>query len=93
MQRQITRLTLGRLRRLPPTLQGIAWMVLSGLVFGVLNALLRLITLHVPPIETQFLRYLSGALVMLPFILRAGLRAYNPNGRTRTAGQSLETPP
>jgi drug/metabolite transporter (DMT)-like permease len=57
-------------------------MVLSGLVFGVLNALLRLITQHVPPIETQFLRYLSGALVMLPFVLRAGLRAYNPNGLT-----------
>jgi len=80
MHRHIGRLTVARLGRLPPTLQGIAWMVLSGLAFGVLNALLRVITQQVPPIEAQFLRYVSGALVMLPFVLRAGFRAYNPNG-------------
>lgn len=65
---------------LRPSMQGMAWMVLSGAVFGVLNALLRVITQQLPPIEAQFLRYLSGALVMLPFILRVGFRAYNPNG-------------
>jgi len=65
---------------LRPVMQGIAWMVLSGMVFGVLNALLRIITLQLPPIEAQFLRYVSGALVMLPFILRAGFRAYHPKG-------------
>jgi drug/metabolite transporter (DMT)-like permease len=80
MPHPINRLTVAPLRRLPPTLQGIGWMVLSGLWFGVLNALLRIITQHVPPVETQFLRYLSGALVMLPFVLRAGFRAYSPNG-------------
>jgi drug/metabolite transporter (DMT)-like permease len=65
---------------LRPTMQGIAWMVLSGAIFGVLNALLRLITLQLPSIEAQFLRYLAGAVVMLPFILRVGIRAYHPNG-------------
>src|SRR5690242_21688197 len=65
---------------LRPALQGMAWMVLSGAVFGVLNALLRIITLQLPPIEAQFLRYVAGALVMLPFILRVGVRAYHPNG-------------
>jgi hypothetical protein len=63
-----------------PAVQGIAWMVLSGIVFGVLNALLRVITLQIPPIEAQFLRYASGALVMLPFILRVDFRAYHPRG-------------
>jgi drug/metabolite transporter (DMT)-like permease len=65
---------------LRPAVQGIAWMVLSGIIFGVLNALLRVVTLQLPPIEAQFLRYVSGALVMLPFILRVGFRAYHPNG-------------
>jgi drug/metabolite transporter (DMT)-like permease len=65
---------------LRPAVQGMAWMVLSGAIFGVLNALLRVITLQLPPIEAQFLRYVSGALVMLPFILRVGFRAYHPNG-------------
>jgi drug/metabolite transporter (DMT)-like permease len=65
---------------LRPTMQGMAWMILSGAIFGVLNALLRVITLQLPPIEAQFLRYVSGALVMLPFILRVGFRAYHPNG-------------
>jgi drug/metabolite transporter (DMT)-like permease len=76
----------GRLRLPVPTLllrpvvQGMAWIVLSGAIFGVLNALLRVITLQLPPIEAQFLRYVSGALVMLPFILRVGFRAYHPKG-------------
>lgn len=65
---------------LRPAVQGMAWMTLSGAIFGVLNALLRVITLQLPPIESQFLRYVSGALVMLPFILRVGFRAYHPNG-------------
>jgi drug/metabolite transporter (DMT)-like permease len=65
---------------LRPSVQGMAWMVLSGAIFGVLNALLRVITLQLPPIEAQFLRYVSGALVMLPFILRVGFRAYHPKG-------------
>jgi hypothetical protein len=65
---------------LRPAVQGIAWMVLSGIIFGVLIALLRVITLQLPPIEAQFLRCVSGALVMLPFILRVGFCAYNPNG-------------
>src|SRR6476646_5940970 len=65
---------------LRPNVQGMAWMILSGAIFGVLNAILRIITLQLPPIEAQFLRYVSGAVVMLPFILRIGLRAFRPNG-------------
>lgn len=72
-------------------------MILSGMIFGMLNALLRIITLQLPPIEAQFLRYVSGALVMLPFILRVGFRAYHPRsligqlwrGAAHTSGMLL----
>ncbi len=55
-------------------------MALSGAIFAVLNTVLRHITLELPSVEAQCLRYVSGALVLLPFVLRAGLRAYSPNG-------------
>ncbi|WP_207802946.1 DMT family transporter [Roseicella frigidaeris] len=60
------------------------WMLGSGLLFTVLNALLRGLAQQLDPFVVQFLRYAAGALVMLPFILRAGLAAYRPKG---VAGQ------
>lgn len=69
-----------RLPVLPRALHGIAWMIASGIVFAVLNALLRVIALQMNPLEVQFLRYFAGLLVMLPFIARVGLRAYSPKG-------------
>lgn len=65
---------------LRPVMQGMAWMILSGAIFGVLNSILRIITLELPPVEAQFLRYVAGAIVMLPIILRIGVRAFRPNG-------------
>ncbi len=70
--------------RLSPSLQGIAWLALSGIVFALLNTLLRHLTLELPPFQTVCLRYASGGLVLLPFVLHAGPRAYRPN---RLAGQ------
>lgn len=69
-----------RLPVLPRALHGMAWMVTSGVVFLLLNALLRVIALQMNPLEVQFLRYFAGLLVMLPFIARVGLRAYAPKG-------------
>lgn len=63
-----------------PVAQAMAWMAASGFVFSLLNTWLRVITLEMGPLETQFLRYLCGLAVMLPFIMRVGLRAYSPNG-------------
>jgi drug/metabolite transporter (DMT)-like permease len=37
-------------------------------------------TFDIGPFEAQFLRYVAGILVMAPFIMRAGLAAYHPNG-------------
>ena len=56
------------------------WMLASGILFTALNALLRTLAQQLDPFVTQFLRYAAGALVMLPFIWRAGLAAYRPKG-------------
>ncbi|MBK1658668.1 DMT family transporter [Paracraurococcus ruber] len=55
-------------------------MLASGLLFTGLNALLRTLAQQLDPFVAQFLRYAAGLLVMLPFILRAGLAAYRPKG-------------
>ncbi len=66
--------------KIPRALHGIAWMIASGIAFALLNTLLRLIALQMPPLEVQFLRYFSGLIVMSPFIVKVGIRAYNPKG-------------
>jgi drug/metabolite transporter (DMT)-like permease len=66
--------------KIPRALHGIAWMIASGIAFALLNTLLRLLALRMPPLEVQFLRYFSGLIVMAPFIYRVGLRAYHPKG-------------
>ena len=62
------------------TLRAMLWMVASGVLFLLLNAILRGMAQQLDPFQTQFLRYLLGVGVMLPFILRRGLAAYRPNG-------------
>ena len=56
-----------------------AWTMLSGLFFTMLNALLRKMTLSLDPLQAQFLRYLFGVLVMLPLVLRYGPGYFKPN--------------
>lgn len=73
------RVTHRRVRRLPPVVRGMVWTMLSGVLFCMLNALLRKMTLVMDPLQAQFLRYLFGVLVMLPLILRLGFAAFRPN--------------
>ncbi len=61
------------------TLRGMAWMALAGLLFCLLNAVARRLAQDLDPFQTQFLRYLAGLLVLLPFILRTGLAAWRPH--------------
>lgn len=70
----------GRLATLSPTLIGMAWMVASGLVFSVLNTVLRVVALQMNPAQVQFMRYFCGLLIMLPLVARSGLAHYRPNG-------------
>ena len=67
-----------RLGRLDPTVRGLLWSVFAGLLFVVLNALMRSLALRLDPFQTQFLRYLAGIAVMLPLVVRNGLAAYRP---------------
>ncbi len=61
-----------------PTTRGLLWTSAAGLVFSMLNALMRLLTLHVDPFQAQFLRYLFGMLVLLPVMLHGGRAGWWP---------------
>lgn len=54
------------------------WMALGGLLLVAMNALMRKMTLEMDSFEAQFLRYLFGLVVMLPFLVREGFAAYKP---------------
>ena len=73
-----------RFGRLDPVLQGLLWSAASGLVFSVLNALMRALALRIDPFQAQFLRYLFGLGVLLPLLWHHGLAAYRPR---RISGQ------
>lgn len=68
-----------RVERLHPAVRGLLWAVASGLLFVLLNTLMRGLSLALSPFQTQFLRYAFGLVVMLPFILRSGIGAYRPH--------------
>jgi drug/metabolite transporter (DMT)-like permease len=55
------------------------WMVASGILFAALNALLRVMSLDMNPLEVQALRYCAGFLVIMPMIMRTGLAAWWPH--------------
>lgn len=75
--------------RFPPAVQGAAYAVLAGLVLVSLNAVMRIVTQTMDVYQAQFLRYLMGLVVMLPFIMRAGLAAYRPKGLIGQAWRGL----
>jgi drug/metabolite transporter (DMT)-like permease len=86
-----------RLARLPPTARGLLWTSIAGLIFVVLNALMRALAQQVDVFQTQFLRYAAAALLMLPLLWRQGLARYRPRnaggqfwrGAVHTAGLCL----
>ncbi|MCO5118965.1 MAG: DMT family transporter [Burkholderiaceae bacterium] len=69
-----------RAEGLDPVIRGMLWSVAAGITFALLNAILRVMTTELDPMQAQFLRYLFGLIVMLPIILRQGLIRYRPNG-------------
>lgn len=56
-----------------PSARGMLWMVVTGLQFTVMNALLRKLSQELDPWAVGWLRYGLGALVMLPPTLRLGV--------------------
>jgi drug/metabolite transporter (DMT)-like permease len=67
-----------RLRQWPAPARGMLWMVLGGLCFSVLNTLARALSQQLDVYQAQFLRYLTGLVVMLPLVWHHGLQAYRP---------------
>ena len=80
LQRLHLRLRHARMRGhlLPEVWRGMFWVALSGLVFCLLNTLVRAMTLTLDPFESQFLRYLFSVVAMVPLVLRQGWRGYIP---------------
>ncbi|MEY3253011.1 MAG: Riboflavin transporter [Pseudomonadota bacterium] len=73
----VARLT-RHVRAQPAAVRALLWAAAAGLVFTVLNALMRLLAQQLDPFLTQFLRYFFGFAVLLPWLLRHGLVAYRP---------------
>lgn len=61
-----------------PTTRGLLWTSAAGLLFSMLNALMRALTLHLDPFQAQFLRYFFGLLVLLPVMAHSGFASYWP---------------
>ncbi len=72
------------LGRLPPTAQGFCWVLLSGVLFALLNATLRYVSLELPPMMTSFLRFCFGLLVIAPIVWHRGFAVF------RTARPSMQ---
>ncbi len=49
-----------RASRLKPGVRALLWSVAAGLLFVVLNTIMRGLAISLNPLETQFLRYLMG---------------------------------
>ncbi len=65
--------------RLPANVRGMLWATGAGMSFAVLNTIMRQMSLELEPIQSMFLRYSLGLLVMLPLMLRMGLKQYRTN--------------
>ena len=61
-----------------PTTRGLLWTCAAGFLFAVLNASMRALTQNVAPMQSQFLRYAMGLLVLLPLVLWRGPLNYRP---------------
>jgi len=61
------------------TLRGIVWMLVTGLCFVAVTALVKLLAGRVPAAEAAFLRYLLGLVFLIPMI--PALRAVRLTGR------------
>lgn len=61
-----------------PVIRGMLWMTASGALFMVLNTIMKWLSQDLDPWLVGYLRYLAGALVMLPPVLRQGVHALWP---------------
>jgi drug/metabolite transporter (DMT)-like permease len=67
-----------RMQRLDGNVRALLWSATSGLLFVVLNTMMRGLSIALDPFVTQFMRYLMGVLVMLPLMARSGIASFKP---------------
>ena len=60
-------------RAKPPAVRGMLYAAGAGLVFSVLNALMRLLTIDLNPMQSQFLRYAFGLAVLVGNTIGMGI--------------------
>jgi drug/metabolite transporter (DMT)-like permease len=63
---------------LSPTARALVWAATAGLLFSILNGLMRTLGQNMHPFQAQFLRYACAVVLLLPIVLRHGLAAYRP---------------
>ncbi len=63
---------------LSPTARALLWAATAGLLFTLLNSLMRALAQNIHPFQAQFLRYACGLAVLMPVVLRYGMAAYRP---------------
>jgi drug/metabolite transporter (DMT)-like permease len=86
-----------RSRHWSPAARGLLWAVAAGLLFTLLNGVMRVLAQRVDPFQTQFLRYACALLVLLPLLWAQGAASYWPRqlsshftrGALHTVGLSL----
>jgi drug/metabolite transporter (DMT)-like permease len=59
---------------MPPSLRGILWVGISGVLFALLNVFTLIPAQHLNPYVMAFLRYFFGSLFLLPVIWRLGFQ-------------------
>jgi drug/metabolite transporter (DMT)-like permease len=59
-----------RFSRLPGNIRGAAWLVLAGLCYTIVNALIKYLGQRLPFLEVAFFRSVLGLLVLLPTMVR-----------------------
>jgi drug/metabolite transporter (DMT)-like permease len=73
-----------RMSELDANVRALLWSAVSGLLFVTLNSIMRELSTLIGGFETQFLRYFMGLMVLVPLMLKAGIRSYWPKN---VAGQ------
>ena len=61
---------------LSPNLRGIIWMMLSAVIFILLQTVTKFLGSRFDSIELTFFRYLFGSFVLFPFLMHTGLKTF-----------------
>ena len=75
-------------RRLPPNVQGAAWLVSGGFIFTSTGVMIRLLSEQVESVQTAFFRAILSLLMLLPWILSGRVQ---PWASKRIAGHFWRT--